>query len=424
MKKLLLLFTLLTFTCSIFAQYTGNKLPSGLTVATTVDSADYTIIQKNGETIVKAVRMDTLKTFFSDGIIESIVVLDSVSGSTGQFIISDGSGWLTPASAKYEGDNAYTFGSRLSGTIGSGSMVIGRGRATGTRSNCINGITASGDDAISINGSFAAGDQSVAILGSTTNGTASVGIMGGTTNSYYSIAMLNGLTYGENTFSVGDENYANSYGEIVFGQFNDTAAISHIDSWVATDRLFTIGNGTSSGSESNALVMLKNGNTTFSGNITADTITGYIQTQNAFAEIYYADASTAQSIPNGTTYTKITAFTTDGEEKNCKADAANDKITITETGYYQVTGFFSTICATNGTVGKTALFAGGTEVSKIHKQSQWTNTVTSHSGSIGGILKVEKVPIDIDVRIRHDQAGAVNFTGVYGNLSVRKISEL
>ena len=117
MKKVLILLVFLTFYCSTFGQYTGNKLPSGLTVATTVDSADYTIIQKDGETIVKAVRMDTLKSFFSTGIIESIEVLDSVSGSTGQFIISDGFGWLSPISAKYEGSDAYTFGFR-DGSVG------------------------------------------------------------------------------------------------------------------------------------------------------------------------------------------------------------------------------------------------------------------------------------------------------------------
>jgi hypothetical protein len=145
MKKLAILLSILAFSLSVFGQYTENKLPSGLTVSTTTADADYTIIQKSGETYVKAIRMDTLKAYFSAGIIGDIQPLDSVSGSTGQFIISDGSGWLAPVSAKYEGNDAYTFGQRLSGAIGSGSMVIGRGRATNARAVTINGITASGN---------------------------------------------------------------------------------------------------------------------------------------------------------------------------------------------------------------------------------------------------------------------------------------
>jgi len=67
-------------------------------------------------------------------------------------------------------------------------------------------------------------------------------------------------------------------------------------------------------------------------------VTSAIQTQLnakqkvAYAEIYLYDGSTAQSIPTGATYTKVTAYTTNGLSSNCTADAGNDKITITETG--------------------------------------------------------------------------------------------
>lgn len=53
-----------------------------------------------------------------------------------------------------------------------------------------------------------------------------------------------------------------SYGEIVIGLYSDNSGYSgNLISYQSNDRLFVIGNGQSSSSRSNALVMLKNGNT-------------------------------------------------------------------------------------------------------------------------------------------------------------------
>jgi len=54
---------------------------------------------------------------------------------------------------------------------------------------------------------------------------------------------------------------ASAYGELAAGLFNTTPAGVSPTAWVATDRLFTIGNGTNALSRSDALVVLKNGNT-------------------------------------------------------------------------------------------------------------------------------------------------------------------
>jgi hypothetical protein len=159
------------------------------------------------------------------------------------------------------------------------------------------------------------------------------------------------------------------------------------------------------------------------GTITLNDDATKIDEVGVYAEIYYADASTAQSIPTGTTYTKWTAFTTDGESNNCTADAANDKITITEAGVYAVQGNFSSSCGTNGVIVSTALFLGNTEVGKIHKYCVFSTQNSAQSGSISGIIvvKPDDVPIDVDIRVRHDQGTSVNLTGVYGNLSIYKI---
>jgi hypothetical protein len=68
---------------------------------------------------------------------------------------------------------------------------------------------------------------------------------------------------------MGGATTAAAYGETSIGLFNTNASSPNATAWVATDRLFTIGNGTGIGAESNALVILKNGNTTFTGVVTA-----------------------------------------------------------------------------------------------------------------------------------------------------------
>lgn len=149
----------------------------------------------------------------------------------------------------------------------------------------------------------------------------------------------------------------------------------------------------------------------------------YIQQQGIYAEIYVNDASTAQSIANGITYTKSTAFTSNGDSQNCTPDATNDKITITKTGRYIVSGYCSFTSGTNLVVWKSAIFMGGAEQSKIHWSRKVGTGSDVGSASFGGIINASQVPVDIDVRFRHDQAGAVDLTVVYSNITVNYIGE-
>jgi hypothetical protein len=61
--------------------------------------------------------------------------------------------------------------------------------------------------------------------------------------------------------SMGGFTFAKSGFETVLGRWNTNYTPSSTDSWDPTDRLFTIGNGTGSSFRSDALVVLKNGNT-------------------------------------------------------------------------------------------------------------------------------------------------------------------
>src|SRR5512139_2716087 len=84
-----------------------------------------------------------------------------------------------------------------------------------------------------------------------------------------------------------------------------------------------------------------------------------------FGGIHVHDASAAQSIATGTTYTKLTCYTDNNAAQNVTPDAANDKITLTIAGYYQVSGSFNFADGTNNVVWRIAPFLNGTEQDHI-----------------------------------------------------------
>jgi len=133
-----------------------------------------------------------------------------------------------------------------------------------------------------------AGNQSITFYNGTTSSSASITPQGTTltfsttpagqaygsganATGNYSFALGNDtLSSGDGSFTIGNHLSADYFNSIVMGQWN--AAISGSGSgnttWVGTDPLFVLGNGADSGNLSNALVILKNGDTTLNGNLT------------------------------------------------------------------------------------------------------------------------------------------------------------
>lgn len=142
----------------------------------------------------------------------------------------------------------------------------------------------------------------------------------------------------------------------------------------------------------------------------------------SFAGIHVHDASAAQSIATGATYTKLTAFTDDSAELNCTADAANDKITITKTGYYLILGSFNFSSGTANVVWRIAPFLNGTELDEIHVNRKNGAAGDIGSASFCGIYPVSTANLDIDCRARHDNGSAVNLTIEYAHFLVLKVA--
>ena len=188
-------------------------------------------------------------------------------GATGQNSMASGqsttaSGYAAMAmgqDAIASGDNSTAMGSQ---TTASGSYSTAMGSQT-TASNSYsmavgNGARASGNSAMAMGNYTTASGSSSTAMGNNAGASGD----NSTAMGYYTTAS------GINSTAMGLYTTAPSHTETTIGANNTDATTPTATSWVATDRLFTIGNGTSSSAKSNALVMLKNGNTTLKGALT------------------------------------------------------------------------------------------------------------------------------------------------------------
>ncbi len=128
---------------------------------------------------------------------------------------------------------------------------------------------ASGNSAIAIgNYTSASGSSSVAIgLQNTAEGSGSIAMGRNTTASGFAATAMGDTTNasGDRATAMGINTRADSYASVAFGRYN----LSQGDRsyWIPTDDLFVVGNGLSSGTESNAFVVHKNGNVRAAGGV-------------------------------------------------------------------------------------------------------------------------------------------------------------
>ena len=109
-------------------------------------------------------------------------------------------------------------------------------------------------------------------------------------SNYSSIIFGSGNTTSSDYSFIGNGicNRANSYMTSVFGRYN--VGTGTTDSWVSTDSLFEIGNGTSDSNRSNALTVYKNGYVDIKGKLTVgEQVEIWSGTTNEEGEIRYKD---------------------------------------------------------------------------------------------------------------------------------------
>ena len=123
--------------------------------------------------------------------------------------------------------------------LGDFSTAFGQGTfATGSYSTAIGNVTnATGDNSTAIGFATVASGSAATAMGSST------------------------IAHGDSSTAMGEYTTADSYIQTTLGRFNLPKGSESRNSWVTTDPLFVVGNGTGSGaSRSTALMLLKNGN--------------------------------------------------------------------------------------------------------------------------------------------------------------------
>lgn len=140
----------------------------------------------------------------------------------------------------------------------------------------------------------------------------------------------------------------------------------------------------------------------------------------SMAEITYSGA-VAQTINTATT-AKIDAFNTNAHAINCTADQANDKLTTTREGLYQIDARLSwyTGTITNFTISifVDGSLAGVSAVEYFGATGSATSQVETVSLSVRSRIAAAK---DIDLRIAHTDGSSVIIGTVRASLSARRI---
>ncbi|MCB9191553.1 MAG: hypothetical protein H6602_07810 [Flavobacteriales bacterium] len=118
---------------------------------------------------------------------------------------------------------------------------------------------ASADESTALGGGLAFGQGAIAI-GGTANGSQSFSAIGNAQGNN-SVGMTGGTAQADNSVAIGPGNTAYSYAETSLGIYGTSYTPTSTNSISATDRLFSLGNGTTYLDLSDAMVVLKNGNT-------------------------------------------------------------------------------------------------------------------------------------------------------------------
>ena len=84
---------------------------------------------------------------------------------------------------------------------------------------------------------------------------------------------MQAIANADKSVAIGNNVAANTFNEVVFGRYNTTATLNKT-SWSASNPLFTVGNGSGTNNTNNAFQILKNGDASLDGTLTANAFVG------------------------------------------------------------------------------------------------------------------------------------------------------
>jgi hypothetical protein len=165
---------------------------------------------------------------------------------------------------KAKGYSSVAFG-EATRAIGAFSTTMGSGtEAIGIYSTAMgNSTKASGISSIAMGSSTTASGSSSIAIGNFTSASGNYSTATGNltqASGDYSTAMSYFTTAtGDYSLAAGNGTRSKAYSSFVIGSYNDEIAASSPDTWVDTDPIFIIGNGTANNARSNAVTVLKDG---------------------------------------------------------------------------------------------------------------------------------------------------------------------
>jgi len=137
-----------------------------------------------------------------------------------------------------------------------------------------------------------------------------------------------------------------------------------------------------------------------------------------FGEIYSYNNSTPQSIPAGSTFTKVTAWNANGNSLNTTPDYVNGKITANKSGTWAVLAAFTILSGTNAVIFDFAAHLNGVRQDNLHLRRKMATTSDVGNMVLHGLVSGVNAGDEIDVRVIHDNGSAVDLTVQYANFSV------
>ncbi|WP_413290558.1 hypothetical protein [Bdellovibrio sp. HCB337] len=241
--------------------------------------------------------------FYGSNAASGTITLDSTSHATkGNIIVGPGAGTVTMGTSTPE--LSFTLGSGGASPLNDGSFLAkgpdapGTGRdiaTTGTGVRMIWSTKKAAFRAGNVNGTQwdnvnigtgsmglgyntqASGSSSVAMGYATSAFSIYSTAMGANTlaNGTGSTAMGSATTAtGNYSTSMGNNTTSNAMAQTTIGQFNIITGSESASTWVGSDPLFVVGNGTSAGAKSNAMTVLKRGDVLIGGHIGSTSSTG------------------------------------------------------------------------------------------------------------------------------------------------------
>lgn len=143
-----------------------------------------------------------------------------------------------------------------------------------------------------------------------------------------------------------------------------------------------------------------------------------------YANIHVDDSNaSAQTIPTGASYTKVTGFADNGLNSKSVPDATNNKIIFGTPGTYLVSHNSSFTGNTNNVTYYVAAFLDNVEQNNLHFVRKLGTAGDVGSASFCGIINVPTANMELDIRIRQDNLLDVEYTMQYANLTINYIGK-